>query len=358
MKTLKYGLIGCGRIAGNHLQAALDNHLEVAAICDIIPAAMDAVAQHHQLTAVHKYADYREMLAKEDLDLVAITTKSSLHAATALDCIAAGVNVIIEKPMTLSLADADQIIAASQKQGVKVCSCHQNRYNKSIQKLRSVIEAGNFGRLMYANAAIRWFRDAAYYQQADWRGTWAEDGGALMNQCIHNIDLLRWMMGDDIQEVFAYTDQLLHPYIEAEDFGVALIKFDNGGYGLLEGTTNVYPEDFEETLAIFGTSGTARVAGTSLNLIQHWQVQGSPDTVESLLAAYGEHPENIYGFGHTPLYADMIDAIQEDRAPYIDAQAGRNAIELVLAVYLSAAEHRPVTLPIQNVATTDFIGRF
>ena len=358
MNNMKYALIGCGRIAQNHLSAALDNGLEVVALCDIYPPAMDTLAANSGLTDVRKYTNHLEMLEQEDLDLVAITTKSSLHAATALDCIRKGIHVIIEKPIALSLADVDAIIEESERMGVKVCSCHQNRFNKPIQKLRSAVESGEFGRLLYASATIRWSRSRAYYEQAAWRGTWAEDGGTLMNQCVHNIDLLRWMMGDEITEVVAYTDQLVHNYIEGEDFGCALIRFANGTYGLLEGTSALYKEDLEETLSLFGSKGSVMIGGKSLNLFEHWQFEGSAEEVAQLQEQYGENPSNIYGFGHLPLYADMIAAIREDRRPYVDAMAGRNAIELILAIYKSSAEGRPVKLPLKDVATIDFTGRF
>jgi len=358
MNELKYALIGCGRIAMSHVSAALDNGMQIVALCDIYPNTMDAIATTAGLKNVHKYTDYQEMLEKEDLDLVAITTSSSLHASTALDCIQTGVPVIIEKPIALSLADADAIISESTRRNVKVCSCHQNRYNKSIQKTRSALENGAFGKMMYANAAVRWSKDRAYYEQAPWRGTWEHDGGTLMNQCIHNIDILRWMMGNEILEVFAYTDQLLHTYIEAEDFGCALIKFANGGYGILEGTSTIYPSNYEETLALFGTDATVKIGGEALNMIEHWQVKGSSENAESLNKLFSEQPTNIYGFGHAPLYEDMKKAIIEDHKPYIDALDGRRAIELVLAIYKSSAEGKPVKLPLSNVATTDFIGRF
>ena len=179
-----------------------------------------------------------------------------------------------------------------------------------------------------------------------------------MNQCIHNIDLLRWMMGDEIEEVMAYTDQLEHPYLEAEDLGIALVKFSNGAYGLIEGTTNVYPKNLEETLYIFGEKGTVKAGGTSDNIIEEWIFGDGLDDPEAVKATYGENPPNVYGFGHTPLYADVIDAIQTGREPYIDGEAGKRALELILAIYLSASERRPVKLPLKNCSTMDFVGRF
>lgn len=179
-----------------------------------------------------------------------------------------------------------------------------------------------------------------------------------MNQCIHNIDLLRWMMGDEVTEVMAYTDQIEHTYLEAEDLGMALVKFANGSYGLIEGTTNVYPKNLEETLYIFGQNGTVKAGGTSDNIIEEWNFADGQDDPDTVKATHGENPPNVYGFGHTPLYADVIDAIKNGRAPYIDGEAGKRALELVLAIYKSAADGRPVKLPLEDCSTLDFVGRF
>ena len=179
-----------------------------------------------------------------------------------------------------------------------------------------------------------------------------------MNQCIHNIDLLRWMMGDDVTEVMAYTDRLTHDYIEAEDLGLALVRFANGSYGIIEGTTNVYPKNLEETLYLFGEKGTVKAGGKSVNRIEEWRFADGTEDAAEVCRTFSETPPNIYGFGHTPLYRDVIAAIRENRAPLVDARAGRRALELVLAVYLSAAEHRPVQLPLDRCASVDFAGRF
>ncbi len=356
---LRYAIIGCGRISPNHLMAAKENNLNIVALCDLIPANMaDKIVKCGLPNSTKQYTDYKQMLDEEDLDLIAIATESGKHAAIALDCIEKGIHVIIEKPIALSLEDADAIIAAAERKGVQVSACHQNRFNKSIQKIREAVEAGRFGKLFHGTAHIRWNRGPSYYKQAAWRGTWEQDGGALMNQCIHNIDLLRWMMGDEISEVFAYTDRLNHDYIEAEDLGIALVKFKNGAYGVIEGTTNVYPANLEETLYIFGEKGTVKAGGQSVNIIEEWLFADQADDPEAVKAEYGENPPNIYGFGHKPLYADMIDAIRNKRKPYVDAKAGRRAIELVLAIYKSAAEGKPVKLPLDSSKTTDFIGRF
>ena len=179
-----------------------------------------------------------------------------------------------------------------------------------------------------------------------------------MNQCIHNIDLLRWMMGDEIECVMGMTDRLKHDYIEAEDLGLALIKFKNGSYGMIEGTTNIYPKNLEETLYLFGEKGTVKAGGTSVNVIEEWLFSDMLDDPEEVKRQFHENPPNVYGYGHTPLYADVIQAIEEDRQPYVDAYAGKRALELVLAIYKSAAEGSVVCLPLDKCATIDFKGRF
>lgn len=356
---LRYGLIGCGRISPNHMAAALENGLDIISICDVLPEQMLKIKdQFHLSEEVSFYRDYQEMIEQEQLDLIGICTESGKHGKIALDCIEKGIHLIIEKPIALSLEEADAIIEASQAKGIKVSACHQNRFNKSIQKIREAVETGRFGKMMHGTAHIRWNRGENYYTQAPWRGTWEQDGGALMNQCIHNIDLLRWMMGDEIIEVVGMTDNLIHDFIEAEDLGMALIKFKNGSYGMIEGTTNVYPQNLEETLYLFGEKGTVKAGGKSVNLIEEWQFGDGLDEAEEVKATYHENPPNVYGFGHTPLYTDVIEAIRKDRAPYVTAEDGRRALELVLAIYQSAAEGRKVSLPLDKCSTLDFKGRF
>ena len=356
---MKYALIGCGRISPNHIMAAKNNKLDIVGLCDIDESCMDDKIRKLGVPATaKKYLDYKEMLEAEKPELVAIATESGEHAKIAIDCIQAGCHVIIEKPIALSVADADAIIAAAKENNVKVCVNHQNRFNKSIQKINDARVMGRFGRMFHGTAHVRWARDWEYYSRAKWRGTWAQDGGCLMNQCIHNIDLLIWMMGGEPVEVMAYTDCLKHDYIEAEDLGLAVVKFANGTYGMIEGTTNVYPRNLEETLYLFGEKGTVKAGGASVNKIEEWNFSDLLDDPAQVKAEFGENPPNIYGFGHTPLYADMIDAIQNNREPLVTAEAGKKALEMVLAIYKSAAEGRPVQLPLKNCSTLDFVGRF
>lgn len=356
---MKYALIGCGRISPNHIAAAKENGLELCAICDIAPENMEDKAVKFDLPdSTRHYTDYRELLEKEKPELVAIATESGKHAAIALDCIEVGCNLIIEKPIALSIADADAIIAAAKRKGVKVCASHQNRFNKSISKIREAYNKNRFGRLFYGTAHIRWNRGWEYYSRAKWRGTWDQDGGALMNQCIHNIDILRWMMGNEVDEVFAYTDQLNHDYIQAEDLGIALIKFKNGAYGIVEGTTDVYPQNLEETLYLFGEKGTVKAGGQSVNVIEEWRFSDALDNPDEIKAKFHENPPNVYGYGHMPLYTNMINAIKYNHEPYITAEDGKRALELVLAIYKSAADGKPVKFPLKECSTMDFVGRF
>lgn len=356
---MKYSLIGCGRISPNHIVAAINNQLDIVSLCDINSFNLEDKFLKFKLPdTVHKYKDYREMLKKERPDLVSIATESGKHASIALDCIQAGCNVIIEKPIALSIKDADAIIEAADRNKVKVCACHQNRFNKSILKIRDAVERNRFGKMLYGTAHIRWARDYEYYSRAKWRGTWEQDGGALMNQCIHDIDLLRWMMNDDVKEVIGLTDRLKHDYIEAEDLGLALIRFSSGSYGIIEGTTNIFPKNLEESLYLFGEKGTVKAGGEAVNIIEEWRFADSLDDAEEVKRTYNELPPNIYGFGHTKLYRDMVDAIVNDREPYVDAKAGKRAMELVLGIYLSSATGKAVSFPLKECSTMDFKNLF
>lgn len=357
---MRYALIGCGRISTNHIKAAVNNKLEIVAVCDVVPQHMEDVLAKHGIendSSILRFTDYRTMLESCKPELVSIATESGKHAEIALFCIEHGVNVIIEKPMAMSMSDADEIIKRSESKGVKVAACHQNRFNIAIQQLRKALEAGRFGKLSHGSIHVRWNRNRDYYTQAPWRGTWAEDGGALMNQCIHGIDLLRWMLGDEVEEVYGQTRQQFHDYLECEDIGMAVVKFKNGAIGTIEGTTNVYPKNLEETLYVFGENGTVKIGGKSTNNIDVWDFAYETET-DIKNKGLEEVTSNVYGNGHTSLFADMIDAIRNDRKPYVDAYAGRRALEMVLAIYKSQATGKPVKLPLAGCSTLDFRGLF
>lgn len=356
---MRYGLIGCGRIAINHIKAVVANDLYLQAVCDIVPEHIDILFEKTGFDKETKrYTDYKKMIEENpDLELVAIATDSGVHAEIALFCINKGLNVIIEKPMAMSMKDADAIVAAAEKNNVKVSVCHQNRFNVAVQKTRKALETGRFGKISHGSINVRWNRGKQYYDQALWRGKWASDGGCLFNQCIHGIDLLRWMMGEHIDSIYAVTKRQFHDYIECEDLGTAIIKFSNGAVGTVEGTVNVYPQNLEETLYIFGQTGTVKIGGKSTNNIDVWNFADETKDDEKN-KGLEEQTSNVYGNGHISLYADVIDAIENDRPVYINAIEGRNAVETVLAIYESASTGKPVKLPLKNVSSVDFTGRF
>ncbi len=358
---MNYALIGCGRIATNHVKAVLNNNLKFVAACDIEPDNIESLLAKHDLnndTSIERYTDYKEMIEEHpELELVAIATSSGAHAEIALYCIDHGINVIIEKPMAMSMADAEEIIKRSEEKGVKVSACHQNRFNVAVQQMRNALEAGRFGKLSHGSIHVRWNRGKQYYEQAPWRGTWAEDGGCLMNQCIHGIDLLRWMMGDDVVSVYGVTRQQQHDYLEVEDIGMAVVTFANGAVATIEGTTNVYPQNLEETLFLFGEKGTVKLGGKSTNNIDVWDFADETEADEKN-KGLEEATSNVYGNGHTSLYADVIDAIKNDRKPYVDAVAGRNALEMILSIYKSVKTGEVVKLPLTDFASLDMKGTF
>ena len=270
MSKLKFAILGCGRISYKHIEALINNNreAELVAVCDIVEEkAIERKVQYESIIEncnIKVYTDYIKMIDNEDIDVVAIATESGYHVKHAIDCLNKDIHVLIEKPMALSVQDADKMIAIAKERNRKICVSHQNRFNPPIQKLRRAIEEGRFGRLINGTARILWTRDDNYYKQAPWRGTKELDGGTLMNQCIHNIDLLQWMMGSEVDRIHAERDTFLRN-IEMEDFGAILIRFKNGAIGIVEGSACVYPKNLEETLSIFGEKGTVVIGGLAVN---------------------------------------------------------------------------------------------
>lgn len=353
---MKYTLIGCGRIAPNHITAANENHLEIMALCDLDTAKAAAFKEEQGLNETVKiFKDYEQMFDEVPIDLAAVATSSGDHFKVALAAIRHGIHVIVEKPIALSLDDADQLIEEAKAHNVKLCVNHQNRFNPTIQEIYKAASSGRLGKLMLCDAVIRWYRGKDYYDQASWRGTFEQDGGALMNQCIHNIDLLRWMMGGEIEEVVGYTKNDRHSYLPVEDLGIALVKFKNGSLGKIEGSVNIYPEGLEETLSVFGTKGTVRAGGMSVNHMDVWNVDGEENSLLEIQERCNENPENVYGFGHVPLYRNMIEAITENKEPLVSGLEGRKALEVVLGIYLSGKTGKKVSFPLYHVSTLDFI---
>lgn len=339
---MRFAVIGCGRIAPNH-GLAISNleDAELVAAADIVMERAEAFTARF---GGQPYASYQEMLQRQDIDAVCICTPSGLHAEQGSAAARAGKHVLVEKPMALSLRDADALIAACREHGVTLGVVHQNRFNPAILRLRQALEIGRFGQLNMGTAVLRWHRDQKYYQQAPWRGTWAMDGGCLMNQTIHCIDLLQWMMGP-VESVSAYTATRMRS-IEAEDNAAAVLRWRNGALGLIESSVTVYPKNLEETLNIFGSTGTVCVGGLAVNRIESWVFADQTETDEKMLAQQEADPSSVYGSGHRPLIADFIDAVRHRREPAVSGSEGRKALEIILGIYASARTGQSVNFPL------------
>ena len=335
MSKLKVAILGCGRISYKHIEALINNveNVDLVAVCDlVIDRALSRKEQYLTNVSsgcVEVFTDYKKMLQETDIDIVTIATESGYHAEHALYCIEHEKHVLIEKPMALSTQDALKINEAGKKKNVKICISHQNRFNPPIQKLRRAIEEGRFGKIINGTARVLWTRDENYYKQAPWRGTKALDGGTLMNQCIHNIDLLQWMMNSDIKRVHAERGTFLRD-IEMEDFGALLLRFESGAIGIVEGSACVYPKNLEETLSIFGEKGTVVIGGLAVNEIKVWQFEDEKTYDHD--EVNGE-VDSVYGSGHTPLYKDFLIAIKENREPYVNGIEGMKAMKIILDAY-------------------------
>ena len=352
---MRYALVGCGRVSGSHIKAAKLNNLEIVALCDIYPEKAKDLAEEYSLENVKIFSDYKEMLREVKPELVAIATWSGCHGEIAEYCALNGFNFIVEKPMAMSIEEADKVIKAVEKTGVKASACHQNRFNIAVQELKTAIDNGRFGKLSHGNISVRWCRKEDYYSQDSWRGKWATDGGALMNQCIHGIDLLRWLMGDEIESVYGSVRNRQHPYIEAEDIGVAVVNFKSGAVATVEGTVNTL-DNLEETLSVFGENGMVRLGGMNASTIDVWQFKDE-EAADRDRRQVEEIAPNLYGNGHTSLYRDVVESIENNRSPYVDVYAGKRALELVLSIYKSCKEGKEVKFPIESFATTEMTDR-
>jgi UDP-N-acetyl-2-amino-2-deoxyglucuronate dehydrogenase len=335
--VIRYGIVGCGHIAKKHVAAieAVEG-ARLVAVCDTNEERLAQFATD----GIEGYLDLADML-KSDVDVVCICTPSGLHARLAIQAAEAGKHVIVEKPMALTLEDADAMIDACEKNGVKMAVVHPNRFRPAVVELRRMLESGAFGKIGHANATVRWNRNQAYYDQAPWRGTKAMDGGVLMNQAIHNMDLLLWMMGD-VDEVSTFDATRIRN-IEAEDTSVSVIRFKSGALGVLEAAVTIYPKNLEESLSIFGEKGTAIIGGPTANWIKHWQFEGLAE--EEAAAVISRIEKDPYGIpGHQCIIQDMTDAIRENREPVVSGLEGRKALAFVIACQRSAEEGRPIRM--------------
>ncbi|MGA8942229.1 MAG: Gfo/Idh/MocA family oxidoreductase [Thermoactinomyces sp.] len=334
---IRYGIVGCGHIAKKHVAAIeATQGAELVAVCDTNEERLKEFATD----GVQGFKDLGELL-KTDVDVVCICTPSGLHPQLTIQAAEAKKHVIVEKPMALTLEDADRMIAACEQNGVKMAVVHPNRFRPAVVELRKMLEEGAFGKIGHANATVRWNRNQAYYDQAPWRGTKAMDGGVLMNQAIHNMDLLLWMMGD-IEEVSSYSATRIRN-IEAEDTSVSVIRFRNGALGVLEAAVTVYPKNLEESLSIFGEKGTAVISGRTANWIKEWKFEGLPDeAAQAVIEKVNQDPFGIPG--HQWIIQDMTEAIREDRQPVVSGEEGRKALSFVIACQLAAETGKPVKM--------------
>lgn len=337
-EQIRFGLIGCGRVSPRHVQSIAELGARLVAVADVITSRAERVAKEQHAEA---YADYRRMLERQDIDVINICTPSGMHAQMTIEALQAGKHVIVEKPMALNLLDADRMIATAKSTGKKLGVVLQNRYNPPMQDLRRLVDQNRLGKLLLGNATVRWYRPQEYYEDG-WHGTWAMDGGALMNQSIHHIDALQWLMGE-VESVFAYTATLAHT-MQAEDVGVAIIRFASGALGVVEGSTVTYPENLEGSVALFGERGSVKVGGTALNRKVFWKVEGELEHERELLTRDQVDPPSVYGFSHKAVIADMLDALEHNREPRTNGPVARQSVALVLAMYESARTGKPVNM--------------
>ena len=341
-KTFRIALVGCGRISKNHFEAIdkLDG-LELVAVCDADP---ERAKQAGLEWKVPYFTSYERMLAEGNADVVTIATPSGLHPEQGIAAAKTGKHVVMEKPMAISLTAADALVQACDKAGVQLFVVKQNRLNPPVQLLKRAVDRNRFGRIYLASCAVHWARPQEYYDQAPWRGTWEFDGGAFMNQASHYVDLMQWVMGP-VESVMAKTATLARR-IETEDTGIAILKFRSGALGTIEVTMLAYPRNLEGSLTILGEKGSAKIGGTAVNKIEHWEF-AEPDDDDRLVEAANTNPPNVYGLGHQGYYRNVLSVLRGEAKPDTDGRAGRKSLELILGIYESAKTGREVPLPLR-----------
>jgi UDP-N-acetyl-2-amino-2-deoxyglucuronate dehydrogenase len=341
-RKIRFALAGCGRISANHL-AAIEKHAERAqlvAVCDVDRKALDAAVAK---TRAKGYTHLDKLLAESDADIVVLATPSGLHAEQTVLVAQAGRHVMTEKPMATRWQDGKRMVAACDAARVRLFVVKQNRHNTTLQLLKHAVDQGRFGRIYMVSINVFWTRPQSYYDGAAWRGTWEFDGGALMNQASHYVDLLDWMIGP-IESVQAYTATLARD-IEVEDTGVMSVRWRSGALGSVSVTMLTYPKNIEGSITILGEKGTARVGGVAVNEIVHWEfAEPHPDDEKVKNASY--KTASVYGFGHPLYYDNVIRVLRGETAPETDGREGLKSLEVLIATYLSARDGRRVALPL------------
>lgn len=331
IRKWRFGIIGCGRISKIHTAVISElNGAELTAVCDIVRERAEAYAQKLNCEV---YTDYREMLKKKDIDVINICTPTHMHAQMAIDAAEAGKHVVSEKPIAITLNDADTMIETCKKNGVKLFVVKQNRYNPPIIKLKEALDQGRFGKIFYGKTAVYWQRDQSYYDENIWFKNRKMGGGVLINQASHNIDMLCWLMGP-VKSVYAKIDTMTHK-IETEDFGIGMVKFKSGAWGIIEATTSVYPKNIEGSITIFGENGSVKVGGIQMNEMQLWEFK-DVKSEDSGYSRYSTIPPDVYGYGHIEFMKEVLRVLNGKNVNYVDGNEGKVSLELISAMYESA----------------------
>jgi UDP-N-acetyl-2-amino-2-deoxyglucuronate dehydrogenase len=348
-----FGIIGCGMIAEFHTRAI--NEIEgarVVAAWSRNPANGEKIAGMAE-GGCAIFDDLDAMLAQPGLDVVCICTPSGAHLEPAVKAARAGKHVVVEKPLEITLSRCDAIIDACDAAGVRLCTIFPSRFSAANLRLKEAIDLGRFGRITLGDTYVKWWRTQQYYDSGGWRGTWDLDGGgALMNQAIHNVDLLYWLMGD-VAAITAMTAALAHHRIEVEDTAVAALRFKNGALGVIEAATSAYPGILKRT-EIHGDRGSARVEQDDLTLWDFQEKVPSDNEVFAAMAgqsgfkAGASDPRGITHVGHRDQLADFLRAIDEGRPPLVDGREGRKSVEIIRAIYRSAETGAQVLLPLED----------
>ena len=341
--SFRIGLVGCGRISKMHFDAIRRvEGLSLTGVADIDAERAERAAAEQGVPA---YKTIDELVRAEHADIIAICTPSGLHSAQGSAAARAGKHVVTEKPMAISLAQADALVHACDDAGVQLFVVKQNRLNPPIQLLKRAIDKGRFGRIYMANVTVRWQRPQEYYDAEPWRGTWEFDGGAIMNQASHYVDLIQWLVGP-VESVMAKTATQARR-IEAEDSGIGILKFRSGGLGVIEVNVLTYPKNLEGSLTILGEKGSVKIGGTAVNRVEHWAFADYDDD-DKLVDSANTNPPNVYGYGHEGYYRNVLAVLRGDAKPETDGRAGRKSLELILGMYESAKSGREVPIPLRS----------
>jgi UDP-N-acetyl-2-amino-2-deoxyglucuronate dehydrogenase len=339
---LKFALIGCGRIAKRHSELLGYGEIDSAKLVAVCDTAYSKALDIGKKFNIPAYKDMDEMMQNEAIDVAVVLTQSGLHAENVINLAKYKKHIMVEKPMALTVDDADAMINACDKNNCKLFVIKQNRFNVPVIKLREALLEGRFGKLFLGTVRVRWARHQNYYDQDEWRGTWSMDGGVLTNQASHHIDMLEWMMGE-VESVFAKATTAL-ANIEAEDTAIVTIKFKNGALGIVEATTAARPSNLEGSISILGELGSVVIGGFAVNEIVTWIFENELKEDQDVLKKYSVNPPNVYGFGHKAYYDHVVKCISKGGENLVDGLEGRKSIELINAIYESVETGKEVFL--------------